>query len=157
MKIIVVLIFANLVCFASAQTRLDISKATSVHTSTDSVNGVKEYIFSFYKPGKKWQRTDVSRIYSKDSTLLGECIRIFEGEGCITAVTLEEITMYDENRDYRTREKLRSERFLVKRYDKSGKLLSTARVHRLDLKDEWDLQVYRGTHVKERPRSGRVK
>ena len=133
----------------SAQTNIDLSKAR-VHKQIDSINGVKQFDYTIYEAGKKWHRTSVSRIYSKDSLLLFEFIEKSKGEGCIATTTLEEITMFDDKRNYRTREMLSANKFLVKRYDSTGNLLSKTKVDRLDLKDEWDSKIYRGDYLNKR-------
>ena len=135
-KIFALLIFTLTINLVSAQTNIDLSKADPITKTVDSINGAKSFHYIIYKQdGAKWHRTSVSRIFSKDSVLLMEYIKKSNGKGDIATTEFEKITMFDEKRNYKTRKELSANKFLVKRYDSLGKLLSTDKVNRLDLKD----------------------
>lgn len=153
-KIIVLLIFTLTTDFVSAQTEIDLSKADPITRTVDSINGAKSFHYIIYKQdGAKWHRTMVSRIFSKDSVLLMEYISKSTGKGDLATTEFEKITMFDEKRNYKTREELSANKFLVKRYDNLGNLISKDKVNRLDLKDEWDGKIYLGGYTKGRPKN----
>ncbi|MEO6305892.1 MAG: hypothetical protein ABIP51_22285 [Bacteroidia bacterium] len=148
LKIIIFLIFILTANFSYAQTVLDFSKATDVQMKIDSINKVKYVFYTFYidyKPA--WERTMVNRIFSKDSVLLFERTEKSKSKGgCIASTVFENIIMFDEKRNYKTREMKNADTYIIKKYDSSGKLLSKEKVNRYDLKESWDGDIYTGEY-----------
>jgi hypothetical protein len=125
----------------------------------DSINYSYHVVYRNYlETGGPWERTRVHRIYSKDSLLLYEHLQKIKSKGgCIADTELDIITMYDDNRHYRTRELKSAGKYLIKRYNASGELLSKEKVKQRDLKNEWDEQIYSGKYEQAKARSKKRK